>query len=61
MYQCLGIARQTYYYQPKKKKNEAELEETEEEIFDQNRKVYGVHKIKPILASQGIQISRRKI
>jgi len=44
MCQCLGISRQTYYYQPKKKQSEAELEETVTEIFYQNRKVYGTRK-----------------
>lgn len=42
------ISRQTYYYQPKKEKNEAELEEAVEEIFYQNRKLYGARKIKKV-------------
>ncbi len=44
MCKCLGISRQIYYYQPKKKPSEAELEETVTEIFYQNRKVYGTRK-----------------
>lgn len=61
MCKCLGISRQTYYYQPKKKQSEAEIEEAVTEIFYQNRKVYGTRKIKRVLENQGIRISRRKI
>ena len=61
MCQCLGISRQTYYYQPKKKQSEAEIEEAVTETFYQNRKVYGTRKIKKSLENQGIRVSRRKI
>lgn len=61
MCQCLGISRQTYYYQPKKKQSEAEIEEAVTETFYQKRKVYGTRKIKKSLENQGIRVSRRKI
>lgn len=61
MCKCLGISRQTYYYEPKKKQSEAEIEEEVIEIFYQNRKVYGTRKIKKVLENQGICVSRRKI
>lgn len=57
----LGISRQAYYYQPKKKPDEADLEEAVETIFIQSRKNYGTRKIKKELAHQGLILSRRKI
>ncbi len=61
MCKCLGISRQTYYYQSKKKPSESELEEIVTEVFYQNRKVYGTRKIKKVLDNQDIRVSRRKI
>lgn len=61
MCKILGISRQTYYYQPKHKKSEADLEEAVEEAFNQSRKNYGTRKIKKELEKRGIILSRRKI
>ncbi|WP_106396145.1 IS3 family transposase [Enterococcus timonensis] len=61
MCKVLGISRQTYYYQPKLVKNEAELEEAITEEFVRNRKAYGTRKLKQILANRDIQVSRRRI
>lgn len=61
MCKCLKISRQTYYYQAKQKKNEAELEEAIQEEFQVIRKIYGARKIKKTLEQRGIVVSRRKI
>ena len=61
MCKVLGISRQTYYYQPKEKHSEAELEEQVEELFMENRKIYGTRKLKNQLEKRAITISRRKI
>lgn len=61
MCKCLKISRQTYYYQAKPKKNEAELEEAIQEEFQASRKIYGARKIKKTLEQRGIVVSRRKI
>lgn len=57
----LGISRQTYYYRPKERQHEADLEEAVEAVFNQSRKNYGTRKIKKELAYQGLILSRRKI
>ena len=61
MCQTLGISRQAYYYHPKKKKSESELEALVEEVFLQSRKNYGTRKIKMELKKRGLCVSRRKI
>lgn len=61
MCKVLGISRQTYYYQPKEKHSEAELEEQVEELFMENRKICGTRKLKNQLEKRAITISRRKI
>lgn len=58
MCKVLGISRQTYYYQPKMKYSEAELEEQVEALFMENRKVYGTRKLKNQLEQRAITISR---
>lgn len=58
---CLGIARSTYYYETKETPEETELENEIEEIFNQNRKVYGSRKIKAELLKRGQRISKRRI
>lgn len=57
----LGISRQTYYYLPKEKKSEADLEEAVESVFYQSRKNYGIRKIKKELEKTGLCLSRCKI
>ncbi len=61
MCKCLCIARSTYYYKVVKRQDETELEEAVESVFVQNRNVYGSRKIKVILQTKGVYISRRKI
>ncbi|WP_236671811.1 IS3 family transposase [Enterococcus sp. BWB1-3] len=61
MCKVLEISRQTYYYQPKEKQEEADLEEAVETIFIQSRKNYGTRKIKKELEYQRLILSRRKI
>ena len=58
---CLGIARSTYYYETKEAPEETELEDEIEEIFNQNRKVYGSREIKAELQKRGRRVSKRKI
>jgi len=58
---CLGIARSTYYYETKGTPDETELEDEIEEIFNQNRKVYGSRKIKVELLKRGRRVSKRRI
>ena len=61
MCKYLKISRQSYYYQPKQKKSESELEEAIYEEFQTSRKIYGSRKIKKALEQRGIVLSRRKI
>lgn len=61
MCKVLGISRQAYYYQPKTKPSEAELEAHVEELFLGSRKVYGTRKLKDQLDKRSITVSRRKI
>ncbi|MEI5992073.1 hypothetical protein A5881_003629 [Enterococcus termitis] len=61
MCKVLGISRQTYYYQPKERQNEADLEELVEVIFNQSRKNYGTRKIKKELEKREVRFSRRRI
>ena len=61
MCKTLGISRATYYYRPKERQSEAELEEIVEETFHQSRKNYGTRKIKEELEKNGLVLSRRKI
>lgn len=61
MCKLLNISRQTYYYKPKEKTSEAELEEAVTEEFNRSHKNYGTRKIKAALAKRDILISRRKI
>lgn len=61
MCKCLGISCQTYYYEPKKKQGESEIEKAMTEIFYQNHKVYSTRKIKKGLKNQGVHVSRREI
>ena len=58
---CLGIARSTYYYECKEKKDETELEESIQVAFEQNRRVYGQRKLKVVLRREGKRVSCRKI
>lgn len=58
---CLNIARSTYYYEAKDAPSEDALEVAIEEIFNNNRKVYGSRKIKVELQKRGQRVSRRKI
>ena len=61
MCKCLKISRSSYYYEVSSKQDESPLEEKIEEIFHQNRDVYGSRKIKKELWKQGICLSRRRI
>jgi len=58
---CLGISRSTYYYEVKPAKDEDELDALIQNIFEQNRCIYGSRKIKSVLKRQGIIISTRRI
>ncbi len=58
---CLKISSSTYYYEIKDKTTEVALETEIEEIFNNNRKVYGSRKIKVELLKRGKRISRRRI
>lgn len=58
---CLGIARSTYYYEARQPVDERELETKINEVFYQNRGVYGSRKIQKALAKQSCRISRRRI
>ena len=58
---CLSIARSTYYYETKVAPSEDGLEAEIEEIFNNNRKVYGSRKIKVELQKRGHRVSKRKI
>ena len=57
----MSIARSTYYYELQGTPPDDELEVMVEEIFDNNRKVYGSRKIKVELLKRGKRVSRRKI
>lgn len=56
---CLGVARSTYYYSPISKEDPAEADV--EQVFRENRSVYGSRKIKAALKRKGIVLSRRRI
>ena len=58
---CLGISRGSYYYEVKAPKDETPLESAVQTAFEENRSLYGSRKIKRILTSEGIILSRRKI
>lgn len=58
MCKALGISRASYYYEPKVKPDESDLEAEIIQVFNDNRKAYGTRKIK---ASLKKKISRRKI
>jgi hypothetical protein len=59
---ALGVPRSTYYYKPKPKESETNLEDKVRKIFFDNRKSYGTRHIKKELAEQGFHVvSRRKI
>lgn len=58
---CLGIARASYYYKHRERKDEHDLEEAVQAAFDDNRRVYGQRKIKQVLHDRGWTVSRRKI
>lgn len=55
------MPRSTYYYKPKPKESETNLEDKVRKIFFDNRKSYGTRRIKKELAEQGFHVSRRKI
>ncbi len=57
---CLGIARSSYY-ECIERPDDRETEEAVQEVYDENRGVYGQRKIKRALARKGIMVSRRKI
>ena len=61
--QCevLGISRGSYYYEVKQPKDETALEEAVQTAFEESRSLYGSRKLKKILTSKGITLSRRKI
>lgn len=67
MCKCLGVARATYYRKSKQKpvkrnaQKELQLESQIQEIFKENRSVYGSRKIKAVLRTRGITLSRRRI
>lgn len=57
----MSIARSTYYYELQGTLADGGLEDEIEEIFNNNRKVYGSRKIKAELLKRGKRVSRRKI
>ncbi len=57
----MEIARSTYYYEIRGLPDESELENRIEEIFNENRKVYGSRKIQASLRKKDLIVSRRRI
>ena len=61
MCRVLQVNRSTYYYEAKRKPDEAELPTEITEIFKASRNNYGTRKIKKELVKTGKQVSRRRI
>lgn len=61
MCSVLKVSRSRYYYETKERKDEKVLEEAVQIAFEENRSLYGSRKLKKVLATKGIVISRRKI
>lgn len=61
MCKVLKVARSTYYYESKGKRDESPLVADIIDIFKSSRNNYGTRKIKVELAKKGYQISRRRI
>lgn len=61
MCRALKISRGSYYYETKKNKHEAELEQVIIEEFAKSKNTYGTRKLKPLLKKRGFIVSRRRI
>lgn len=61
MCEVLQIAKSTFYYETKDKKNEDGLSAAIVGIFHKNRKAYGTRKIIVKLKEQGLVVSRHRI
>lgn len=57
----MEIPRSSYYYKRAELLSEIELETKIKEVFLENKARFGARKIKRILQTQGIQLSRRRI
>ena len=58
---ALGIARSSYYYEPKDCKDDLILEEAVKTAFADNHRVYGQRKLKQALRRSGLSVSCRRI
>ena len=58
---CIGISRGSYYYEVKTRNAESSLDIAIQTAFEENRSLYGSRKLKEVLATEGIILSRRKI
>ncbi len=61
LYRCLGIARNTYYYECHGRQDEPALEEAIQIAYDENRHVYWERKLKRVLLRKGWFVSQRRI
>lgn len=61
MCRLLAIPRSSYYYKRIEPVSEVELESKIKDIFVENKARFGARKLKQVLASQGICLSRRRI